>query len=152
MMKRSEVIIEKMKYIFGTVFLTAQRWQNQGDHYLAQDNVTTKQWLLLAVITTVFDSPPTLGQAAKAMGTSRQNIKQIALKLEKRGFLKIRTDKKDSRILRLEVTAASSRFWEERAERNTNYLLALFEFLSDEEIEALYDIMHKIDSHLTNNP
>ncbi|NOX87896.1 MAG: MarR family transcriptional regulator [Calditrichaeota bacterium] len=141
---REEAILEKMKFIFGSIFLIAHKWQHKGDQYLAEDNLTTKQWLLLTVIVKFFDSPPTLGQAAKAMGTSRQNVKQIALKLEKRGFVKIKKDEKDSRILRLEVTEKSHRFWENRADRDKEYILGLFENLSDADIEMLSQALKKI--------
>ena len=149
---RDREIAEKMQFIFGSMFLTAQKWQVMGDRYLAKDNVTTKQWLLLAVIVNLFDSPPTLTQAAEAMGTSRQNIKQIALKLEKRGFLQIKIDENDNRILRLEVTNKSHKFWQERADQDIKFILGLFEFLSDDEIDSLYKVMKKIDYKLNRNP
>ena len=136
--------LEKMQYIFGSLFLISQRWQYLGDQYLAKDNLTTKQWLLLAVIVRLFDSPPTLSEAAKAMGSSRQNIKQIALKLEKRGFLKIRADEKDSRILRLEVTDKSHQFWKTRVDQDDKYIAGFFKNLSETEIETFYIIMRKI--------
>ncbi len=142
---RDEKIINKMKFIFGSVFLTAQRWQNQGDKYLAPDNLTTKQWLLLAVISDLFPTPPTLSEAAKAIGSSRQNIKQIALKLQNHGFLRIEHDPKDNRTLRLVVTSKSKRFWADRTEKDTQYILELFASFSDEEVEAFFNIMQKLD-------
>jgi DNA-binding MarR family transcriptional regulator len=137
--------IEKKKYLFGSIFLLAQRWQYLGDHFLAKDKVTTKQWLLLAVITSLFDSPPTLTQAAEAMGTSRQNVKQIALKLDRRGFIKIKIDVKDSRILRLHITAKNKHFWQKRADKDDAYIARLFDVLSATEIKNFFKIIQKLD-------
>jgi len=139
--------IEKMKYIFGSIFLLAQRWQYLGDRFLADEKVTTKQWLLLAVISSLFDAPPTLSQAAEAMGTSRQNVKQIALKLERRGFIKIKIDAKDSRILRLHITAKNQTFWKKRADKDIAHILDLFESLSSTELKTFHKIMQKLDKH-----
>jgi DNA-binding MarR family transcriptional regulator len=131
-------ITEKMMSIFGHIFLLAQRWQYLGDRELSKDNLTTKQWFLLAYIGTLFKTPPTLTQVTEVLGTSRQNIKQIALNLEKRGFLEIKPDENDRRILRFKITQKSNDFWDKRADRDEKYVADLFKGLSEEEIELLY--------------
>jgi len=142
-MKEKE-IIGKMKFIFGSVFLLAQRWQCLGDWELSADKLTTKQWLLLATIETFFQSPPTLSEITDAFGTSRQNVKQIALNLEKRGFIEIKPDENDRRILRFSVTQKSRDFWNKRAERDIEYISSLFEGLTEEEIDFFYQGMLKL--------
>lgn len=131
-------IIEKMKFIFGNLFLLAQRWQYIGDRELSTDNLTTKQWFLLVTIGTLFRTPPTLTEVTEALGTSRQNVKQIALNLEKRGFLEIRHDENDRRILRFKITQKSSDFWDKRADRDEKYVAGLFKGLTLEEIEMFH--------------
>jgi DNA-binding MarR family transcriptional regulator len=128
-------ILEKMKFIFGSIFILAQKWQYLGDWELSADRLTTKQWLLLATIESFFQSPPTLSEITAAFGTSRQNVKQIALNLEKRGFLEIKPDENDRRVLRFRVTQKSRDFWNRRANRDMEYISRLFEGLTDEEIE-----------------
>ena len=39
------------------------------------------------------EDPPTLKELSELMGTSHQNVKQIALKLERKGFISILRDK-----------------------------------------------------------
>ena len=55
----------------------------------------------MLVVTHLFEKPPTLQAAADALGTSHQNAKQIAVKLQEKNYLKIEKDKSDSRSLRL---------------------------------------------------
>ena len=126
--------LDLMKYIFGGLFVVTQRWKNIGDRYLQKENLTTVQWLLLAILVKKFDNPPTLSQAAEAMGTSRQNVKQIALKLEKKGFLQLIAETSDNRILRLYMTKQSRLFWEEREEKDDLNVAVIFTGLTDDEI------------------
>ncbi len=130
--------LEKMKFIFGSIFVLAQKWQYLGDRELHADKLTTKQWLLLATIESFFQDPPTLSQVTEAFGTSRQNVKQIALNLEKRGFLTIEPDENDKRVLRFTVTRKSRDFWKNRADRDVAHITRLFEGLTEEEINFFY--------------
>lgn len=97
--------------IFGSVFLLSQYLARLGDEALAPLGLTTKQWLLLAVVARRFPGEdPTLTEAALWYGSSRQNVKQIARQLERRGFLRLAPDVADRRALRLELTAKARVF------------------------------------------
>ena len=50
------------------------------------NEMTSKQWLLMAT-TTSFTDAPDLSMLAKVMGCSRQNVKKLALSLEKQGYV-----------------------------------------------------------------
>jgi DNA-binding MarR family transcriptional regulator len=130
-------ILEKQKYIFGSLFLIANKLQVIGDQYMGQDGITTKQWFLTAMISQFGDNPPTLSEVADLMGTSRQNVKQLALKLEEKDFLKIEKDEQDARALRLKLTEKSKEFWEEREDKDSEFIKDLFEDFSQEEVEVI---------------
>ncbi len=75
------------------------------DERLVMVGLTSRQWLLLAVLQRFFPgSSPTLTEAAARYGTSRQNVKQIALGLERGGWLDIEPDPVDGRASRLVLT------------------------------------------------
>lgn len=132
--------------IFGTVFFIGQRWQYIADRELAGSNLTTRQWMMLAVIDTMFDYPPSIQEVAEKLSTTHQNVKQIAAALERRGFIKIVRDSKDRRVLRLTTTDRNRRFWEENADRNKQFVAEFFVGLSDEEVNALLGILRKISA------
>jgi len=72
---------------------------------LAKFGLTTPQWLLLAVLHRGFGGQPTrIGDAATAYGTSRQNVKRVALQLQSRGYLEILPDERDRRATLLHLT------------------------------------------------
>ncbi len=140
-------LTENHATIFGYLMLMAQQWQYLGDKYLAASGLTMKQWQLLATVGTLFDHSPTVTEAAQISGTSRQNVKQLALKLEQQGFLKLVPDSTDRRILRLETTAQNSEFWDERRGSDAVYLSDLFSCLTDDETETLARLIKTLGDH-----
>jgi DNA-binding MarR family transcriptional regulator len=136
--------IDKQKYIFGSVFLMANKLQVLGDQYFDNDDMTTKQWLMTVMILQFHNEPPTLREVAELMGSSHQNAKQIALKLEKKGFLSIEKDDSDGRAIRLRLTEKSYSFWESRAEKDEHFIAELFKDLSEEETNVMYRGMEKL--------
>ncbi|WP_321301997.1 MarR family transcriptional regulator [uncultured Sphaerochaeta sp.] len=90
--------------VFGSLFLVANRLQVLGDQIDAQ--ISTKQWLLLAVLLSCENQRCSLTELSKRTGSSRQNIKKMALILEKRGFLKLTRSDEDKRTVLLQPTQA----------------------------------------------
>ncbi|MFZ5989330.1 MAG: MarR family winged helix-turn-helix transcriptional regulator [Bacillota bacterium] len=137
-------LIDKQKYIFGSLFLLANKLQVIGDQYLGRDGMTTKQWFLSVMISQFHDGPPTLSEVAELMGTSRQNVKQLALKLEEKQFLKIEKDEQDARAIRLKLTEKSQAFWEKRQDQDDRFIMELFKNISDEETDMVYNSFNKL--------
>jgi DNA-binding MarR family transcriptional regulator len=130
--------IDKQKYIFGSLFLIANKLQALGDKYLGRDGMTAKQWFLTVMISQFRDNPPTLSEVAELMGSSRQNVKQLALKLEEKGFLTIQKDEQDARALRLKLTEKSKTFWEKREKQDDQFIKDLFMGFSEKEVDIIY--------------
>ena len=92
--------------LFGRLSVLSQHLTRQADAALVPFDLTTRQWLLLAVLVSSFpDGAPTLTEAAAVYGTSRQNVKQVAHQLAARGFVELVTDPRDRRATRLVPTA-----------------------------------------------
>lgn len=136
--------IDNKKFIFGSLFLLANRLQVIGDKYLEKEGITTKQWLLIVMIAQFVDSIPTLSEVAQLMGSSRQNVKQLALRLQEKGFVSIKKDERDSRVLRLKLTEKSTVFWEERREKDEQFIIDIFNGLSEEEIHIMCNGFNKL--------
>jgi len=82
------------------------------------------------------------------MGSTHQNIKQLALKLQKNGFLYIEKDKQDLRAVRLKLTEKSYAYWEKTEERFRNLLSELFEDLCIDEINTLLYCLNKLSNSI----
>jgi len=79
-MNKEDLLPDK-QYIFGALLIISNRLDTLLERELKCFGVTSKQWYLSMIIDTLFDNPPTLKEAAKEMGSSHQNVKQVALKL-----------------------------------------------------------------------
>ncbi|MFZ7133944.1 MAG: MarR family winged helix-turn-helix transcriptional regulator [Eubacteriales bacterium] len=140
--------IEYIKYIFGSIFLLSNKLQVLGDQYLGREGISTKQWFLMVMISQFQSNLPTLSQVAELMGSSRQNVKQLALKLDEKGFVDIQKDKKDARVLTLALTEKSKLFWEERENQDDQFLLDLFKDFTPEEIINMNNGFNKLFSKI----
>lgn len=137
--------LEMEKYILIVLFLIQQRWGYIIGKDLADDQITTKQWLMMIVMANAFRNPPSMQEVADAMSTTHQNVKQLATRLEARGFLKIERDPENRRINRLKVTAECFEYWDKRTSENTKSIVSLFQGLEDVDIKNLFEIMGKLE-------
>jgi DNA-binding MarR family transcriptional regulator len=128
---------------FGGVFVIVGHLTRLTDQGLADWGLTTRQWLLLAVLTRGFPGrAPSLSETAVAYGSSRQNVKQIALGLETRGYLRLVHDPADGRTTRLVLTDKVGRFDEADGEaRGRDLLEAAFAGLASHDVLALRDLV-----------
>lgn len=129
----------------GSVFVVAQHLDRLGDVVLAPLGLTTKQWLLLAVVERGFGGRhPTLTEAAAVYGSSRQNVKAIARGLEAAGYIRIVRDAADRRALRLIPTERVAIFaTPEWAAREAAFLSFAFGDLEPAEIARLADLLER---------
>lgn len=137
--------IEMEQYILVFLFLVQQRWSYIISKELREDKITTKQWLTMIIIENAFMHDPSMQEVADALSTTHQNVKQLAIRLKKRGFLKIERDQNNRRILRLKTTDESIEYWENRSSKDIKTITSIFEDLNDIEIKSLFEILNKLE-------
>lgn len=137
--------LEMEKYILIVLFLIQQRWSYTINKEFQKDQITTKQWLMLIIIGTAFKHDPSMQEVADAMSTTHQNVKQLATRLETTGYIKIETDKKNKRILRLKATAKTDEYWKANAAEHAKSIASYFKNLEDSEIISLFRIIGKLE-------
>jgi len=140
--------MEDRQFIFGALLFTANRMDTLLERELKEFDITSKQWMLSIIIDNLFDSAPTLKDVAKEMGSSHQNVKQVALKLEQKGLLKMQKDKKDARVTRLNMTDESYQFWAKTQPKGTAFVEEVFENITKDELTEARNVMNKIMENL----
>lgn len=135
---------DKQTFIFGSLFLLANKLQVIGDQHLESDDMTIKQWFLTVIISQFGSNSPTLSEVAQLMGSSRQNVKQLALKLQEKDFLSIEKDDQDARATRLKLTQKSQDFWEKREDKDREFLGELFQDFDMEDLASMYKGFNKL--------
>ena len=132
--------------LFGTLFTTANLLQTIGDRFLGE--VTTKQWFLMMCLARLGDKTPTLSELVPCVGSSRQNIKQLALKLQEKGFITMHNDPDDSRALRLALTPAAWDYWQNRVQADALFMDTAFEGIADHDIQKTREVLEQFERNL----
>lgn len=116
--------------IFGSIFTVSNRLQLVMDQQMPE--LSAKQWFVLTMLS-FFDNPPSLIALAKVCDSSYQNIKQIILKLEEKGFVKLEDDASDKRAKCVVMTAKFRKWSEKTKEQADKFVDSLFKSLSAEQ-------------------
>jgi DNA-binding MarR family transcriptional regulator len=126
---------------FRLIIVLAQELRTRMDQLLREDDLTTQQAALVTVIDAL--NEPSIGQAAEALGTTHQNIKQLADALERKAFVRITADAADRRIRRLTTTPKSDATWQRRSDADQRRVLEWFGKLTAAEAQDLFRLLLK---------
>ena len=140
--KRNKIPNETM--IFGLLLILSNKMNTLLEREFKEFGVTTTQWFLSETIHSLFDSPPTLKEVAGAMGSSHQNVKQMALKLQDKGLLALEKDKRDARVTRLRMTEQSRRFWRKTDPKGAVFRERMFKEMDVEDIQRTRQLLEKL--------
>ena len=124
---------------FSSIFVLQNRMQTAGEKL--QTEISMKQWLLLAMAECC-PEPRTLTNIGNLMGCSRQNIKKLALTLEKKGFVRLLLGANNS--VCIELTDKVNTYAQEMGARHLQALTLLFADFSEDEIEQLFRLYAKL--------
>ncbi len=133
-------------HLFGSVFLLSNHLQLVGDRL--DEAITTKQWLLLAVLFKQPNATATLSELASHLGSSRQNVKKMASILEEKGFLCLNQSEKDRRVVEVHPTQACLDHLKGREHAEQQFLKAFYQGFSDEDLAFLVQLFHRWQKNL----
>lgn len=142
-MSKAEKMSDR-QYLFGVIFIAANRVDTMLEREFKRFGITTKQWFLSIIIENLFDKPPTMKEVAKEMGSSHQNVKQVALKLEQKGLLILQKDKRDARVTRLKLSESSYDFWKMIKAEGSVFTETLFKDIDKDELAIARRVMEKM--------
>ena len=91
---------------------------------------------------------PTVKELAEIMGSSHQNVKQILLKLEKKGFVAITVDENDKRKQRIELTDYCKEFCAKNDEMTMSIIKKMFAGISEEQLQVTIQTIIQIEDNL----
>lgn len=134
--------------IFGLLLIISNKMNTLLEREFREFDVTTTQWFLSETINSLFDSPPTLKEAASAMSSSHQNVKQVAMKLQQKGLLKLEKDRKDARVTRLRMTQQSIDFWKRTEPKGAIFRDKMFKEIDKADIAKTRQMLEKLLSNL----
>ena len=127
-------IMDKRLLIFGSLFGISNRLQTLMDKTM--EELTAKQWFVLTMLE-LFEEPPSLIELATSCDSSYQNVKQIVLKLEDKGFVTLENNKWDKRAKCIVMTSKCGQWEKSNRENATNFINNMFSPFSPQQIDEL---------------
>ncbi len=137
--------IESSYFLLGLLSAFDNRFQAFADKTLGE--ISWKQFFAIICIN-LCQEQPTIKELAEIMGSSHQNVKQILLKLEKKGFVDIAIDQADKRKQRVYLTEKCRAFCEGNNARSMKIMTAMFDGLSEEQIKVTIQTIIKMEDNL----
>lgn len=142
-------IMKDQKFVFGSVQIVANKMDTLLERELKEYGLTSKQWFMTVVIENSFEQPPTIKEVAKVMGSSHQNVKQVALKLQQKGMVVLEKDNKDSRVTRIRLTEHCQQFANVIATKAARFTQTLFEGIDDQNMAVARIVLQQMMDNLT---
>lgn len=136
-------------FLLGLLSAFDNRYQAAADAFFKE--ITWKQFFAVICIN-LCKEPPTLNELSDVMGSSHQNVKQILLKLEKKGFVELVTDEKDRRKQRIHVTDACRNFLEKNDNngQQSQYIIGrIFDGVDEASLNATIQTVMKMERNLS---
>ena len=132
-------------YLIGLLSAFENRFQAIADGLMKE--ISWKQFFAIICIN-MCKEPPTLNELSEILGSSHQNVKQILLKLESKGFIKFQEDKQDKRKQRITLTKKCLNFCEKNNETSAQIMQKMFEGISEKDIKTTIKTIIKMDENL----
>lgn len=132
--------------LFGLLFAFMNRLQAVGDTFY--EEITCKQFFLMACMNLYREEAPTANQLCQTMGCSRQNVKEILNSLCKKGFLVLMQDESDKRKQRIYLTQKARDMAEKYSHKEQAFMQLLFNGISEEETKLVFKIISKMEDNL----
>ncbi len=139
--------IESSTFLLGLLSAFDNRYQAKADHFF--EEISWKQFFAIICINMCREAP-TIRELSEIMGSSHQNVKQILLKLEKKGFVDIVPDSMDKRKQRIGLTEKTRTFCEEHAEGSETVIRGIFEGISQEQLHVTIQTIMQMEQNLSS--
>ena len=135
-------------FLLGLLSAFDNRYQAAADRYFKE--ITWKQFFATICIKLCKEAP-TLNDLSEVMGSTHQNVKQILLKLESKGFVSMTTDEKDKRKQRYYVTDKCREFLEEnddQSKTSEEIIAQIFEGVDEKSLKVTIETIMKMERNL----
>ena len=132
-------------FLIGLLSAFENRFQAVADSFF--EEITWKQFFAIICINLCRESP-TINELSEVMGSSHQNVKQILLKLEKKGFVEMIADEKDRRKQRIVTTKKCEDFCKSNDRESEIQMNKIFEGISQEQLITTIQTISQMERNL----
>ncbi|MDD6797137.1 MAG: MarR family winged helix-turn-helix transcriptional regulator [Bacteroides sp.] len=132
-------------FLIGLLSAFENRFQAVADSFF--EEITWKQFFAVICINLCKESP-TINDLAEVMGSSHQNVKQILLKLERKGFIKMIPDENDRRKQRIVTTKKCDDFCKKNDKESQVKINQMYEGVTEEQLLVTIQTISRMERNL----
>ena len=125
--------IESTYFLLGLLSSFSNKYQALADQFF--NEISWKQFFVIICIN-LYKEAPTLKELSELVGSSHQNVKQILLKLENKGYVQMIPDQTDKRKQRFILTEKTRMFCKEHDERSSTVVSQIFSGIDKKDLET----------------
>lgn len=133
-------------FLLGLLSAFDNRYQAIADKCIRE--ITWKQFFAIICINLCKESP-TINELSDVMGCSHQNVKQILIKLEKKGFVSMIPDEKDKRKQRIMITKKCRDFFEKNDRVSQEFVMSIFAGIEEKELLTTIQTIMKMERNIS---
>ena len=137
--------IEASYFLLGLLSAFDNRYQAKADSFF--EDISWKQFFVMICIN-LCKEPPTIKELAEIIGSSHQNVKQLLIKLEKKGYIQTLSDETDKRKQRIVLTEKTRAFCEENDEESQKIVQGIFTGIDPQEIAITIKTIMQMEKNL----
>lgn len=137
--------VELSYFLLGLLSAFENRFQAVADSTMKE--ISWKQFFVIICIN-MCKEKPTVKELAEIIGSSHQNVKQILLKLEKKGFVSITVDENDKRKQRIELTDYCKEFCAKNDDMTIEMMKKMFDGVSEKQLQITIQTIIQIEDNL----
>lgn len=138
--------IEEEFSIYGMLFSLSNRIQTYGDSRF--NDMTMKQHFMMIALDMFGENSPTLKDMGELIGCSYQNVKRMAINLEKNGYLRIETDANDKRKIKLISTGKFAELANTKQEETQQFMSTLYKGTTKEQLKITLQTLMIMDRNI----
>ena len=132
-------------FLIGLLSAYENRFQTVADSFF--EEITWKQFFAIICINLCKESP-TINELSEVMASSHQNVKQILLKLEKKGFIEMIPDERDRRKQRIVITEKCNDFCRRNEKECGIQINKMYEGISEEQLITTIQTISQMERNL----
>ena len=133
-------------FLLGLLSAFDNRYQAIADKCIRE--ITWKQFFAIICINLCKESP-TINELSDVMGCSHQNVKQILIKLENKGFVSMIPDEKDKRKQRIMITKKCRDFFEKNDRVSQEFVMSIFAGIEEKELLTTIQTIMKMERNIS---
>ena len=135
--------------LFFKLYQCANLLHKTGTKAVESEGLTTQQWAILGALSrTGAEQGMNMGDLARYLMVSRQNLSGVLGRMERDGRIEIVTDTRDRRSRLIRITATGWKVWREQAQPKIHdyYQAALDGFSVSDQIHATHYLLKLLDN------